>query len=89
MVDHSGLIRTQLGMMTGDDKSEKSWNLALQYYGGVGAFCSMAETYGVRLEDLDKSLGPSSLPIIKPKRKSPGKKPSSANAPTDSMNESG
>ena len=26
--------------------------LALQYYGGVGAFCSMAETYGVRLDEL-------------------------------------
>jgi len=26
--------------------------LALQYYGGVGAFCSMAETYGLRLDEL-------------------------------------
>jgi hypothetical protein len=32
--------------------------LALQYYGGVGAFCSMAETYGLRLEDLAKSAWP-------------------------------
>jgi len=26
--------------------------LALQYYGGVGAFCSMAETYSLRLDEL-------------------------------------
>ncbi len=30
----------------------KVMELALQYYGGVGAFCSMAETYGLSLEDL-------------------------------------
>ena len=30
----------------------KVMELALQYYGGVGAFCSMAETYGVRLDEL-------------------------------------
>jgi DNA polymerase len=30
----------------------KVMELALQYYGGVGAFCAMAETYGLRLEDL-------------------------------------
>ena len=30
----------------------KVMELALQYYGGVGAFCSMAETYGLRLDDL-------------------------------------
>lgn len=30
----------------------KVMELALQYYGGVGAFCSMAETYGLRLEEL-------------------------------------
>lgn len=33
----------------------KVMELALQYYGGVGAFCAMAETYGLRLEDLAKS----------------------------------
>jgi hypothetical protein len=32
--------------------------LALQYYGGVGAFCSMAETYGLRLEDRARSAWP-------------------------------
>jgi DNA polymerase len=36
----------------------KVLELALQYYGGVGAFCSMAETYGLRLEDLAKSAWP-------------------------------
>lgn len=30
----------------------KVMELALQYYGGVGAFCAMAETYGLRLEEL-------------------------------------
>lgn len=43
-----------------DDVGDDSWErqigkvmeLALQYYGGVGAFCSMAETYGLRLEEL-------------------------------------
>ena len=30
----------------------KVMELALQYYGGVGAFCSMAETYGLDLEQL-------------------------------------
>lgn len=30
----------------------KVMELALQYYGGVGAFCAMAETYGLRLEKL-------------------------------------
>src|SRR5208337_2015309 len=33
----------------------KVMELALQYYGGVGAFCSMAETYGLRLETLAQS----------------------------------
>jgi DNA polymerase bacteriophage-type len=33
----------------------KVMELALQYYGGVGAFCAMAETYGLRLEDLARS----------------------------------
>ncbi len=36
----------------------KVMELALQYYGGVGAFCSMAETYGLRLEDLAASAWP-------------------------------
>jgi DNA polymerase bacteriophage-type len=36
----------------------KVMELALQYYGGVGAFCSMAETYGLRLEDLAVSAWP-------------------------------
>jgi DNA polymerase len=33
----------------------KVMELALQYYGGVGAFCSMAEVYGLRLESLAQS----------------------------------
>lgn len=33
----------------------KVMELALQYYGGVGAFCSMAEVYGLRLEQLSES----------------------------------
>lgn len=33
----------------------KVMELALQYYGGVGAFCSMAEVYGLRLEFLAES----------------------------------
>ena len=36
----------------------KVMELALQYYGGVGAFCSMAEVYGLRLEDLARSAWP-------------------------------
>jgi len=36
----------------------KVMELALQYYGGVGAFCSMAETYGLRLESLAESAWP-------------------------------
>lgn len=36
----------------------KVMELALQYYGGVGAFCSMAETYGLRLEALADSAWP-------------------------------
>lgn len=36
----------------------KVMELALQYYGGVGAFCSMAETYGLRLDDLARSAWP-------------------------------
>jgi DNA polymerase len=40
----------------------KVMELALQYYGGVGAFCSMAETYGLRLEDLPRTAWPSVPP---------------------------
>jgi DNA polymerase bacteriophage-type len=36
----------------------KVMELALQYYGGVGAFCSMAEVYGLRLEHLATSAWP-------------------------------
>ena len=36
----------------------KVMELALQYYGGVGAFCSMAETYGLRLEALSDAAWP-------------------------------
>jgi DNA polymerase bacteriophage-type len=36
----------------------KVMELALQYYGGVGAFCSMAETYGLRLEELSVTAWP-------------------------------
>ena len=46
----------------GDDSIErqigKVMELALQYYGGVGAFCSMAETYGLRLDDLAVAAWP-------------------------------
>jgi DNA polymerase len=46
----------------GDESFErqigKVMELALQYYGGVGAFCSMAETYGLRLEDLAQRAWP-------------------------------
>jgi DNA polymerase len=37
----------------------KVMELALQYYGGVGAFCSLAETYGLRLEELPHTAWPS------------------------------
>lgn len=36
----------------------KVMELALQYYGGVGAFCAMAETYGLRLESLAEAAWP-------------------------------
>jgi len=46
----------------GDDSLErqigKVMELALQYYGGVGAFCSMAETYSLRLDQLATSAWP-------------------------------
>ena len=45
----------------GDQRRQigKVMELALQYYGGVGAFCSMAETYGLRLEELAVTAWPS------------------------------
>lgn len=36
----------------------KVMELALQYYGGVGAFLTMAETYGLRLETLAQAAWP-------------------------------
>jgi DNA polymerase bacteriophage-type len=36
----------------------KVMELALQYYGGVGAFCAMAETYSLRLESLASAAWP-------------------------------
>lgn len=36
----------------------KVMELALQYYGGVGAFCSMAETYGLDLDQLAERAWP-------------------------------
>ena len=36
----------------------KVMELALQYYGGVGAFCSMADTYGLKLDVLAKAAWP-------------------------------
>lgn len=44
----------------GDQRRQigKVQELALQYYGGVGAFCSMADTYGLRLDDLAKAAWP-------------------------------
>jgi DNA polymerase bacteriophage-type len=44
----------------GDQRRQigKVMELALQYYGGVGAFCSMAETYGLRLDELAVSAWP-------------------------------
>jgi DNA polymerase len=50
---------TEIG---GDDDPRrqigKVQELALQYYGGVGAFCSMADTYGLRLDELAKAAWP-------------------------------
>lgn len=40
----------------------KVMELALQYYGGVGAFCSMAETYGLNLNELAVTAWPT-IPI--------------------------
>lgn len=36
----------------------KVMELALQYYGGVGAFCAMAETYGLNLDELATAAWP-------------------------------
>jgi len=36
----------------------KVMELALQYYGGVGAFCAMAETYGLDLDELAETAWP-------------------------------
>ncbi len=41
-----------------DRQIGKVMELALQYYGGVGAFCSMAEVYGLRLNELATSAWP-------------------------------
>ena len=51
----------------GDQRRQigKVMELALQYYGGVGAFCSMAETYGLDLEDLANSAWPVLPPAVK------------------------
>jgi len=44
----------------GDQRRQigKVMELALQYYGGGGAFCSMAETYGLRLDALATAAWP-------------------------------
>lgn len=44
----------------GDDRRQigKVMELALQYYGGVGAFCAMAETYHLNLEKMAKAAWP-------------------------------
>lgn len=44
----------------GDQRRQigKVMELSLQYYGGVGAFCSMAETYGLRLDELAAAAWP-------------------------------
>lgn len=43
----------------------KVMELALQYYGGVGAFCAMAETYGLKLEELYEAAWPEIPDAIK------------------------
>lgn len=48
-IDDEGDWRRQIG---------KVMELALQYYGGVGAFCAMAETYGLRLDQMAKAAWP-------------------------------
>lgn len=63
------LYKVSAGRAMGVDPSEigdddwrrqigKVMELALQYYGGVGAFCSMADTYGLRLESLVATTWP-------------------------------
>lgn len=44
----------------GDQRRQigKVMELSLQYYGGVGAFCSMADTYGLRLDELADAAWP-------------------------------
>ena len=48
----------------------KVMELALQYYGGVGAFCSMAETYGLQARNIwQLPHGPSSRQVFKAEAK--------------------
>jgi DNA polymerase len=70
------LYTVTAGLAFGIDPSEvtkeqrqigKVMELALQYYGGVGAFCSMAETYGLRLDALAKTCWPIIPKAIKEK----------------------
>jgi DNA polymerase len=42
----------------------KLLELALQYFGGVGAFCSMVETYGIDLEELASAAWPTLDPAV-------------------------
>ena len=43
----------------------KVMELALQYYGGVGAFCALADTYGLRLEALAASAWAAIPAVVK------------------------
>lgn len=60
----------------GDQRRQigKVMELALQYYGGVGAFCSMAETYGLNLDELAIAAWPTIPEAVKreAKRLRPG-----------------
>lgn len=51
----------------GDDRRQigKVMELSLQYYGGVGAFCTMAETYRLNLEKLHESAWPTIPDTVK------------------------
>lgn len=60
-IEDEGDWRRQIG---------KVMELALQYYGGVGAFVTMAETYGLRLE----ALSDAAWPIIPERIKEQAKK---------------